>query len=136
MPDLHALLMQNIGTILTGLASLAAVLALVWLKKHFVTWKAYDARQEKIDRRFADHEARLTRQGEQIAAVESIASTITDALAKLPQREDLLTLEISLTEMRGSLREMGASVNGLKDLVERQETQTTLLHEHLLSVSK
>lgn len=136
MPDFHALLLQNIGTVMAGLFSLLALLILVWLKKYFVTWKVYDVRQQKIDRLFADHEARLSRQGEQIAVVEGIACTISDALAKLPQREDLLTLEISITEMRGSLRELGASVLGVKDLVERQEAQTAMLQEHVLGLRK
>lgn len=136
MPDFYDVLMQHLGTVVTGAVSLAAVLALVWLKKHFVTWTVYDARQEKVDRRFADHEDRLARQGAQIAAVEGVTTTISDALSKLPQRDDLLTLDISMTELRGGLREVNASMQGLKDLVERQEVQTNLLHEHLLSAGK
>lgn len=136
MPDLYTLLLQNIGAITPAAASLFAILALVWLKKHFVTWKAYDARLKTIDHRFADHEARITRQGEQIAAVEGVTSSIADALANLPQREDLQALEISLMELRGNLREINAGMHGLKDLVERQETQTSLLHEHILGMGK
>lgn len=136
MPDIHSLLMQNIGTILTGLASLAAVLALVWLKKHFVTWKAYDARQERIDRRFSDHDTRLDKQGNRVAAIESGMCKVADALDQLPRREDILNLELGLSEVRGGLREVSANIQGLRDLVERQEGQTLLLQEHVLDLSK
>lgn len=136
MPDFHALLLQNIGTVMAGLFSLLALLALVWLKKYFVTWKVYDARQERINRRFAIHRAKLARQGERLAALEGVASAVTEALARLPQRDDLLALEISMTEMRGSLRELGANVQGVKDLVERQEALTGTLQEHIFDLRK
>ena len=132
MPDLHALLMQNIGTVLTGLASLAAVLALVWLKKHFVTWKAYDARQEKIDKRFADHDARLSRQSDRVAAIEGGMSRMTEALGKLATREDMLNLELSISEMRGGLREVNATVQGVREAQDRQEEQINMLTERLM----
>lgn len=132
MPDLHSLLMQNIGTILTGLASLAAVLALVWLKKHFVTWKAYDARQEKIDKRFADHDARMTRQSDRVAAIEGGMSRMTEALGKLATREDMLALELSISEMRGGLREVNATVQGVREAQDRQEEQINMLTERLM----
>lgn len=124
--------MQNIGTILTGLASLAAVLALVWLKKHFVTWKAYDARQEKIDKRFADHDARMTRQSDRVAAIEGGMSRMTEALGKLATREDMLALELSISEMRGGLREVNATVQGVREAQDRQEEQINMLTERLM----
>ena len=143
MPDLYSFLLLNLGTIATGIASLLAVAALFWLRRHFVTWKAYDTRQATIDRRFAEqdkrfaeHDVRLTRQGARIAAVEGVTGTITDALAKLPQREDLLALEVGLAEMRGGLREVNANIQGLHALVERQESQTLLLQQHVLDLGK
>lgn len=136
MSDIYPLILQHIGTIVAGAVSLTALLALVWLKKHFVIWKVYDARQEAIDRRFADHEARLTTHGKQIAAVESIATAVKDALSNLPQREDLLVLEIGFEEVRGSLREMGANMQGIRGLVERQEAQTAQLQGHVLEIVK
>lgn len=132
MPDLHSLLMQNIGTVLTGFVSLAALLVLVWLKKHFVTWKAYDARQEKIDRRFAEHDARLTRQGDRVAAIEGGMSKMTEALGKLATREDMLALELSISEMRGGLREVNATVQGVREAQDRQEEQINMLTERLM----
>lgn len=136
MPDLQALLLPHLGTIATSACSLAAVVVLWWLSKHFVTWRAYDGRQRKIDTRFTAHEKLLRRHGQQLTAIEGVTKTIADALGRLPQREDLLKLELGLTEMRGNLQEMGATVHGVKALVERQEAQTTLLHEHILKMRK
>lgn len=132
MPDFHYLFMQNMGTALTGFASLAAVLALVWLKKHFVTWKAYDVRQKKIDQRFADHDARLSRQSDRVAAIEGGMSRMTEALGKLATREDMLALELSISEMRGGLREVNATVQGVREGQDRQEEQINMLTERLM----
>lgn len=134
MPSLSEMfdLLQKLWPALAGTFSVLAVLALVWLKKHFVTWKVYDARQEKIDKRFADHDARLTRQSDRVAAIEGGMSRMTEALGKLATREDMLALELSISEMRGGLREVGATVQGVREAQDRQEEQINMLTERLM----
>lgn len=138
MPNIDAMLaqLQNLWPALTGLFSLLAVLTLVWLKKHFVTWRSYDKRQARLDALLANHETRLAAQHNRLAVVEGDVNQVAAALGRLPQREDLQSLELGLAEVRGGLREVNAGMQGIKDLVERQEAQTGLLNEHLLSLGK
>lgn len=126
-------LLQRLWPLLTGLCSIIAVLALVWLNRYFVTWKSYDKRQLEIDQILDGHDKRLAWHSERINAVEGHVSDISTVLARLPQREDMLNLELGLSEVRGGLREVNASMQGLRDVVERQEGQVSMVTEHLLN---
>ena len=134
MPDFAETLklMQDLWPVLTGLVSVFAFLALIWLKRHFVTWKAYDAKKMEVAQRFEDHEQRLSRQGDRIASIEGGMTRMTEALGKLATREDILTLELGLSEVRGSQRELDAKVEGIRSMMASQKDQVAMLTEHLL----
>jgi hypothetical protein len=125
MELLHNLLLDNIGTVLTVVVTGFGILLLVWLKKYFVTWKAYDERNADFEQRHSEHETRLTAHGERIAAMEGTLTAINASLENLPRREDILKIE-------GSLREISATLEGLKALEGRLEGQVNMVTKHLL----
>ena len=139
MTDIHKLLLEHIGVafaVFGGLFSVVGMLALVWLKRHFPTLAAYDKRNMEIDALFANHEERLKQCDEQIVAIRESMGMISGVLSGLPRREDIMKLDLDIAELRGDTKEVNASVNGLRDIVERQEGQTALLHQHLLRKEK
>lgn len=131
MPDFSAMLaqLQDLWPVLTGFISLLAMGALMWLKTQFVTWNAYDKRQEKIERRFTGHEERLNAQDGRIVSLEGNMGKIMGILDEMPRRDDI-------QEVRGDLKHVTAVLSGVKDLVERQEAQVSMLQNHLLRAGR
>jgi len=127
---------QHLRESIMGLGSLVALLTLMWLRRYFVTWKAYDVRQKKVDQRLEEHAERLRRQGEQLGTLQNSMNGIADSLSRLPTKEDIHALHVAQVQQGGELREIRADVKGMKTLMERQDAEITLMHQHLLDKNR
>lgn len=98
---------------LTLIASLVAGLV-AWLRSRL---GGMDARAQLLADRQDRHENRIV--------------TIEQAVQSLPGRDDMHALQIAMSEMRGDLREMRASMDGNKAIMARLEAIVTRQDEYL-----
>ena len=130
MSDYIDILWKNIAAVVIFLL-LTGVLA--WLTKHFVTWKAYDKRQKALDTRDEEINKALAKHGELIAVLQSEMTRITTGIDNLPRREDFHALQSTMLALEGSVKALGASMKGLKELVRRDDEKINMLLQNQMN---
>lgn len=83
---------------------------------------ALASRRKDTETRFGDLERRT--------------SELERSVSAMPDREDLHTLHISVTQMTGEIGKMSAVIGGQKDIMARLETIVSRHEDHLLSEGK
>lgn len=81
-----------------------------------------DARLKSGDEKFEAHDLRLSR--------------LEQTVMVMPGKDDMHSLQISLTSMHGDLREMRATMKGSNEIMRRLETIVTRHEDHLLQGAK
>lgn len=102
-------------TVTIGVIVTVALAAIGWFRM----------RHAAIDRRIDDCGQRLDRHDQRIHATEQTLQT-------LPGKEDLHGLSLSLSEMRGDMRELRASMTGQSQILSRVEAVVSRQEEHLM----
>ncbi|WP_411836718.1 DUF2730 family protein [Paracoccus sp. ME4] len=90
---------------------------------------AWRMRNKTVDARIDGCGERLDRQEQRIHSVEQ-------ALQSLPRKEDLHSLSLSLSDMRGEMREIRASVQGQSQIMSRLEAVVSRQEDHLMRGGK
>lgn len=83
------------------------------------------ARWSALDKRHADLSDRLDRHDSRITAAEQ-------TLKGMPAKDDVHAIRIELTEMRGDLRAMKASMDGQQAILTRVESVVDRQENHLM----
>jgi predicted nucleic acid-binding Zn-ribbon protein len=113
------------------MALAAAMVVLIWrLKEVFVT-KAHF--HEYLKKHLEDHEHIEDRHKETEKRLEDGAekfATILADLDHLPNHKDISDLKDRIGAVEGSVKALGATINGLKDVIERIERPLNILVEH------
>lgn len=81
-----------------------------------------EARMKAGDQKFEAHDLRISR--------------LEQTVLGMPGKDDMHTLQISLTSMHGDLREMRATMKGSNEIMRRLETIVTRHEDHLLQGAK
>ena len=93
----------------------------------FIGWVRM--RNAAVDKRFEVCDDRLGRHEQRIQAAEQ-------SLQQIPSRDDLHNLALSISEMRGDVREMRASMQGQGAIMARLGEVVSRQEEHLMRGSK
>ncbi len=83
-----------------------------------------------------DVEQRLKAGDDKLEAHDLRLARLEQTLTGMPAKDDMHTLQLSLTEMRGDLREMRATMKGSNEIMRRLETIVTRHEDHLLDGAK
>ncbi|RJE87123.1 DUF2730 family protein [Paracoccus onubensis] len=89
----------------------------------FIGW--FRMRHAAIDKRIDDCNDRLDRQEVRLGSVQQTLQT-------MPGKDEMHGLSMSISEMRGEMREMRAVMEGNNRIMERLETIVTRHEDHLL----
>lgn len=136
----------NASTLKTGLELFLAILGiavtiLIWrLKEMFVTRADFLDYQKNHDVKHGDHEKEHVRLDDRHQDVErrledgaeKFATIIAD-LEHLPDHKDIADLKDRIGDVEGSVKALSATINGLKEVLERVERPLNILVEHHMS---
>lgn len=78
----------------------------------------------------------LDAHGETLHGLESRMSAVETSLKAMPGKDELHQVSISLADMRGDIRAMGASVDGQRQILSRLESVVSRQEDHLMRNSK
>lgn len=106
-------------TVTLSLILSVITLAFAWIR----------TRRQDLEGRIASGAARTDAHDLRIVRLEQ-------ALGSLPARDDMHRLQIALTEMRGDMRTMQATMVGQSEIMKRLETIVTRHEDHLLDGAK
>lgn len=85
----------------------------------------FQMRGKDVDRRIGACDDRLDRHDQRIMAAEQ-------TLKSMPGKDDIHSLSISMAQMQGDIRAMGASVEGQRQILTRLENVVSRQEDHLL----
>lgn len=107
---------QNLVVVASGIMTLVALATTVW---NFVS-SGSRANAKKI----ADHEREM-------ASLKLRVQVLEGEIKSMPGVSDLHKLEMVLSEMRGDLKAMGATMRGMSESLSRTEDIVTRHEDHL-----
>ena len=89
----------------------------------FASWVR--VRNNAVNERIDDHGERLDRHEQRILSAEQ-------TLKGMPGKDDIHALSLSITEMRGDMREMRTAMQGQGQIMTRLETVVSRQEDHLM----
>lgn len=78
----------------------------------------------------------LDAHGETLHGLDGRLSAVEVSLKAMPGKDELHQVSMSLADMRGDIRAMGASVDGQRQILSRLETVVSRQEDHLLRAGK
>lgn len=117
---------------LAGIGGLAGIFASMGMRLARRTFATRDEIQQRFDLHAQEHEAL----SERLAAGEREFATIKADIAHLPDHDDIAEVKDRIGEVEGSVRALAATVEGLKEVLERVERPLNVLVTHHLKGGK
>jgi hypothetical protein len=114
----------SVGTIVLWAAALSTLISLA-----VVIWTIFSGPARRNASRLDDHTGRLDQLHQRVASLEQ-------TLRGMPSKDDIHSVQLALSEMRGDLRNMQTSMNGNMEIMRRLETIVIRHEDHLLEGSK
>ena len=92
-------------------------------------WTVFSGPSRRNASKLDDHASRLDRMDQRVASVEQ-------TLRGMPGKDDIHSVQLALSEMRGDLKNMQTSMDGNMKIMQRLETIVIRHEDHLLGGSK
>lgn len=112
----------SLGLIVTGLGTLVG-----WVRLQF---KSVNTSIETLGKRL---DQRIDAQGERLDRHDNRISVSEQTLTNLPGQADMHAVALSISEMRGEVREVKAQLSGTNQIMTRLESIVTRQEDHLMS---
>jgi len=136
MHGIENVVFANMGLIIASIGSILGIVILAVLARYFVTLRDYEKAQKMVTEDIDKLTGKVENQVIRTTVLEGEVLRMETSLQNLPQKDDFKTLDLKLFEMNGRISEMTAGLTGLKEVIQKQDTQLTMVHEHLLALER
>jgi hypothetical protein len=98
------------------------------------TWFA--TRQKDVDEGFKTVNARLDTGSKRMDQHDLEIQSLNHTVGSLPAKEDMHRLELTMADIGGEIKAIGAHIGGQRDVMRRQETVVARIEEYMLEGGK